>query len=267
MINEFFMTHPVFTIEEFKEFESDRGTKGKRAAESLITYYMRIGRIIRIKRSLYALVPQPGNRNNFLPDPFLIASRMSLDSALVYHTALEFHGRSYSFHQRYTFQTDSYTRPLSWHNALFQPVRVPMPLNQRNQALFGVENIDYRGMTVRVSSLERTLVDVLDRPDYSGNFEEIWRSLESVEFFDLDRVVEYVQIMSNATTASKVGYFLEQHKDILFVEEKHLNPLREMRPRQPHYMIRRGREKGHLVKSWNLIVPDEILHQRWKEIL
>jgi hypothetical protein len=46
-------------------------------------------------------------------------------------------------------------------------------------------------MELRVAGLERTLVDVLDRPDLSGSWEEIWRSLESVEFFDLDKVVEY----------------------------------------------------------------------------
>jgi len=39
--------------------------------------------------------------------------------------------------------------------------------------------------------LERTLVDVLDAPEHGGGWEEIWLSLESVEFFDLDAVIEY----------------------------------------------------------------------------
>ncbi len=43
---------------------------------------------------------------------------------------------------------------------------------------------------MRVASLERTLVDVLNRPRYPGGWEEVWRSLESVAFFDLDRVVQ-----------------------------------------------------------------------------
>lgn len=31
-------------------------------------------------------------------------------------------------------------------------------------------------MELRVASLERTLVDVLDRPDLAGSWEEVWRS-------------------------------------------------------------------------------------------
>ena len=49
--------------------------------------------------------------------------------------------------------------------------------------------VDRAGLAVRVTSLERTLVDVLDRTDLSGGWEEIWRSLEMVEFFDLDVVI------------------------------------------------------------------------------
>ena len=74
-------------------------------------------------------------------------------------------------------------------------------------------------MSLRVASLERTLVDVLNRHRYSGGWEEVWRSLESVEFFDLDRVVEYALLLDNATTVARVGFFLEQHRDTLMVDE------------------------------------------------
>jgi hypothetical protein len=79
------------------------------------------------------------------------------------------------------------------------------------------------------------LVDVLECPDLSGSWEEIWRSLESVEFFDLDEVVEYALLLGNATTVAKVGFFLDQHRETLMVEDRYLNLLHDMRPRQPHY--------------------------------
>ena len=70
----------------------------------------------------------------------------------------------------------------------------------------------------RLTSLDRTLVDVLHRPDLAGGWEEVWRSLESVEYFDLDSVLEYALLLENATTAAKVGFFLEQHREPLMVE-------------------------------------------------
>ena len=127
--------------------------------------------------------------------------------------------------------------------------------------------MDRSGMEVRVTSLERTLVDVLNRPDLSGGWEEIWRSLESVEFFDLDMVVEYTLLLENATTAAKVGFFLEQHRELLMVDEKHLKSLHVLRPRQPHYLDRDKRKSGRLVSGWNLVVPREVFERTWAEVL
>ena len=121
-------------------------------------------------------------------------------------------------------------------------------------------------MSLRVTSLERTLVDVLDRPRHAGGWEEVWRSLESVEFFDLDKIVEYVRLLGNATTASKVGFYLDQHREGLMVEERHLTALRSQRPRQPHYVDRRGSRDGSLVTDWNLIVPTEAIERSWAEV-
>lgn len=54
----------------------------------------------------------------------------------------------------------------------------------------------------------------------------VWRSLESVEFFDLDHVIEYTLLLNNATTTAKVGFYLQQHRETLMVEELHLARLR-----------------------------------------
>lgn len=119
----------------------------------------------------------------------------------------------------------------------------------------------------QLTNLERTFVDVLDRPDLTGGWEEIWRSLESIEFFDVDQVVGYVLLLENATTAAKVGFFLEQHKESLMVEDSHLDPLRKLRPRNPHYFVRGKRKDCRWVKDWNLMIPTEILNRSWGEVL
>ena len=51
------------------------------------------------------------------------------------------------------------------------------------------------------------------------------------------------------------------------VEEAHLDSLRELSPRQPHYMTRDNRRDCKWVKGWNLMIPDEILNRSWEEVL
>ncbi|WP_005035516.1 type IV toxin-antitoxin system AbiEi family antitoxin domain-containing protein [Holophaga foetida] len=127
----------------------------------------------------------------------------------------------------------------------------------------GVDLVDRQGMDVRVTSQARTLVDVLDRPEWSGGWEEVWRSLEELRLVDLGEVQEYLTRLNNATTAALVGFFLEQHREALHLGETELARLEPMRPKGRHYLSRT--EGGRLAKRWNLIVPEPLWRRTWEE--
>lgn len=264
---EFLSQHAVFTVEELDCFLSDRGSGNPNTRRSLLTYYRNQRRIIPIRRGLYATVPVGGDPASSPVDPYLVAARMTPDAVLAYHTALAFHGKAYSVYMSLHYVSASKSLPLTFQSHEFIRAPVPAALRAKNKEMFGVTKRKRSGVELRVTSLERTLVDVLDRPDLTGSWEEIWRSLESVEFFDLDQVLAYVLLLENATTAAKVGFFLEQHKEALMVEDDHLDPLRKLRPRQPRYFVRRKREDCRWVKDWNLMIPIDILNKSWREVL
>ena len=265
-IMKFLAKNSVFTLEEFKSCLAKRGTTGVRSAESLLTYYLKAGHVIRVKRGLYAAVPVGSDAKKFVPDPFLLTAKMAPDAVLVHHTALEWHGKAYSVFSHFTYQTGTSANVLSYGGWKFQPVKLAVPLQKKEKADFGVLTGECNGMDVQVASLERTLVDVFDRPIYSGSWEEIWRSLESIEFFDLDLVVEYACLLGKSLTAARVGFFLEQHREELMAEEKHFQKMRKLRPKQPSYFDRR-KKTGKLNKEWNLIIPEDVLNKAWEEIL
>lgn len=262
----FLQRHPVFTVDEFKRFLASRGQTGARTAESVLAHFCKTERIARVRRGLYAAIRPGASASTDSIDPFLVAAKLTPDAVLSHHTALEYHGRAYSMQQRFTY---SATRPVSrfsFRSYTFRGTKFPQALQRAGEAHFGVSRSERAGMDVRVTSLERTLVDVLDRPDLAGSWEEIWRSLESIEFFDLDVVVKYSRLLGNATTGAKVGYFLDQHRKGLMVAEDHLQALQALRPQQPHYLDRARRTAGRLVPAWNLVVPREIFERSWGEV-
>jgi len=263
---DFFRKHPVFTGEELADYLASYGKIGSRTRESLLAYYRKTGSVVSIRRGLYAVVPPGARSASFSVDPFLVAAKLTRDAVLSYHTALEFHGYAYSVHEHFIYTASRPLSPVTFRTYVFRGARFPESLRRVNKVNFGVVWMDRSGMEVKVTNLERTMVDVLNRPGLSGDWEEIWRSLESVEFFDLDKVVEYALLLGNATTAAKVGFFLDQHREPLMVEEKHLKPLRDLRPRQPHYLDRRKRKSSRLVSEWNLIIPGEVLERTWAEV-
>ncbi len=264
---EFLSQHDVFTVEELDFFLSEKGSGKPNTRKALLTYYRKQGRIVPVRRGLYAVVPFGSSPDSSPVDPYLLAAKMTKDAVLAYHTALEFHGKAYSVYTRLHYLTARKSLPVKFRSYEIRGVPVPQSLRAKGKETFGVARHKRSGVELRVTSLERTLVDVLDRPELTGSWEEIWRSLESVEFFDIDQVVEYSLLLENATTAAKVGFFLEQHKEALMVDDVHLKPLCKLRPRQPHYLIRGKRKGGRWVKEWNLMVPDEILNQSWGEVL
>jgi predicted transcriptional regulator of viral defense system len=265
-LEKFFRQHPVFTNKEFAAFLRAEGSYNIRTQESLLDYHRRSGRIMRVRRGLYAVLPFGANPDSYPVDPFLLTARMTDDAVLAYHTALEFHGRAYSVYEHYFYLTGHSPRPFTFRSLSFRSALFPRKLRIKDQQNFGVMVADRTGLDVRVTGLERTLVDVLDRPDLTGSWEEIWRSLELVEFFNLDVVVEYVSLLDNATTAARVGFFLEQHRKSLMVQDVHLKALQKLRPRQPHYFDRARRKDGRLVKQWNLVVPSAVMTRSWAEV-
>ena len=262
---EFFDGTPVFTRTEFEAARTETARRSPRTTDSLLRRYVADGRLLRVRAGLYAVVPRGADAAAAPVDPYLVATKLAPDATLAYHAALQFWGKAYSVWQRFHFVTETSTRALRFRGLEFVPVKVPLPIRQLPTSERYVTEQRHAGGTVRVATLERTLVDVLDVPSNAGGWEEVWRSLEMVEFFDLDAVASYAVKLGSALTAARVGFFLEQHRETLMVEDKHLEPLRRLRPRQPRYLDVR-RKPGKLVAAWNLIVPDDVLGRTWAEV-
>ena len=265
-LQELFARKPVLTHAEVVAHLGKGYSRNGRSQESLLSYHLRKGHLLRVRRGLYAVVP-PGSDPESCPvDPYLVAGKLTEDAVLAYHTALEFHGKAYSVFKRYYLQSQKSVRHTTFRSHRFQTIPFPQALRNKRKEHFATKTVDRSGVEIRVASLERTLVDVLDRPDLGGGWEEVWRCLESVEFFDLDKILEYVLLLDNATTAAKVGYFIDQHRQDLMVDNHHLDRLKKLRPKQPHYLERNSRGKGKLVSEWNLVVPNYLIDRVWEEV-
>jgi len=236
-LNAFLSQHDVFTVEELDLFLSAKGSGKSSTRKALLTYYRKQGRIVPVRRGLYAVIPFGSLPDSSPIDPYLLTAKITKDAVLAYHTALEFYGKAYSVYTRMHYLTTRRSLPVRFRSYEIRGVLVPRSLRSKGMEMFGIAQHKRSGVKLRVTSLERTLVDMLDRPELTGSWEEIWRSLESIEFFDLDQVLEYVLLLENATTAAKVGFFLEQHKESLMVDDVHLKPLRKLCPQLEQIQI------------------------------
>jgi hypothetical protein len=96
---------------------------------------------------------------------------------VAYHAALAFHGKAYSAWRRVQYLTEERGRSLTFRGQEFVPVQAPLPVRLLPDFGGGVLWRPHAGSEVRVTSLERCLVDLLHVPEQGGGWEEIWRSL------------------------------------------------------------------------------------------
>ena len=262
---DYFAENPVFRVEDFQRVHADEGGRSRQTTASLLKQHVAAGNLVRPRRGLYATVPRGVSAEDLVVDGFLLAAHHAPDAVLAYHTALQLRGRVYTPWSRYHVLTAGRSRPWAWRGVEVVPVLVPKALRALDGWGGGVQELRHVGGTVRVATLERSLVDVLHRPDLGGAWEEIWRSLELVEFFDLDVVVTYVERLGSAVTAARVGFFLEQHRDALMVEDHHLAALEALAPAGPCYLDP-GQEQGRWFGRWNLVVPERVVTRSWGDV-
>jgi predicted transcriptional regulator of viral defense system len=262
---DFFDRHPVFRFDDFAAAHAAGGRRSRQTTASVLKQHVAAGRLLHLRRGLYASVPRGSDSERHPVDPYLLATQLAPDGVVAYHAALQFHGKAYSLWNRYHYLTRGRQRRFAFGDQEFVPVQAPAALRGLPDLGGGVVERPHAGGVVRVTTLERCLVDVLDAPERNGGWEEVWRSLEMVEFFDLDAVLAFTQVLGSALTAARVGFFLEQHCDELMVEDQHLEALHGLAPAQARYLDSR-RESGKLVKDWNLVVPERVLTRSWAEV-
>lgn len=263
---EFLQTHSVFRREEFVAACYGSASSGGPAAARALQHHLRTGRLIRIRRGLYAVARQVRSGPALLPSSFQIAAKAAPDAILAYRTALEYLGLGYSLTGGHTFLTATKANAFQFNGVRYRPQCFPVALDTEEKRLTGVESRDDGLLAVRVTGLERTMVDLLDRPDLAGGWEEFWRSLAGAGYVDTSVILRHVRNLRNSTTAARVGWFLEAQQGEWLIPDQVLTDLEHLAPAVPVYLERSRREPGKLLRRWNLIVPERVLRREWEEV-
>lgn len=101
--DEFLSQHRIFRIEEVQhELSLD---KNNGTFKNLLSYHLKEGHIIRIRRGIYYVVPQGINPGACPVDPYLLCSSLAPDGILAYQSALGFFGKLHSIRRDFTYLT------------------------------------------------------------------------------------------------------------------------------------------------------------------
>lgn len=261
----FFKKYPLFHYQELIGYLNSSGGYNLNTLKASLQYHVAKKHLLRIRRGYYVVT------KDYLPgiqvenDHVLIAGHMAEDAVISYHTAMEFHSHAYFTSSKIYYNSKERIGKLIYGDVEYNQLSHPKALKNED-IFFETKQHDRLGMDIRVTSIERTLVDALNRPELSGGWEEIWRSFESINFLDIQRIVSYALKLGNATTIAKLGFFLEQHREQFKVKNEFLDYLSKYKPKSRHYMERFYHGQVKNLERWNLIVPLAVINKTWEEL-
>ena len=223
----------------------------------MLSQHLKAGNIQRIAREVFASVPPFAKNKSWVADKFLAASRLRSDGVIGYHCALELHGYNYSEWgiaqviapgQAKLYATPAITCRFVVPRAPFHP-----------SSKADVTSVDRLGLEVKVTTLERTIVDLFDRCDLAGGVDELFNSLGLIIRIDEGRLVEQVRSLDNASASGAIGFWLAREQAHLNVSHETLDALRALAPKTLRYALGTKPGEGRAVKEWGVILPERVV--------
>ncbi len=185
-----FLNQPLLRVSEIKnDFNSESALFGalKRLEDS--------NKIKKIKGGLYATI-NPLNNDIFV-NRYELACSLYENCYIAYHTALEFYGLATQVYSDVHIVAYKRYSSMIIENLEFQFYKVP----------FNGGVVEYNNVSkIRVTDLERTIVDCLDKTLLCGGLEEVYQALLMIKNADENKLLDYLEKYNKKILYKKAGY-------------------------------------------------------------
>lgn len=195
---------PVFHIEDVREITG----LSDASARSFIRKLVNRGIVTRLKPGLFVLVPfELGQERHYMGSPLVVAREImdGKDYYISHATAMDIHGMATQPNLIVYVSTPDVRRPLTILGVEFRFVYC------NRTHLFGLsEHWATKQEKVRVSDMERTIIDGLKQPEHCGGLTEVAKGLwMRRQNLNVDRLIRYTLRIKIGAVARRLGFLLE----------------------------------------------------------
>lgn len=228
------------------------------ATRNLVRKLVNRGVATRLKPGLFILVSyELGKEREYMGSPLIVARELvnGRDYYLSHGTAMEIHGMVTQPRFVFYVTTPEKRRPVRIMGSDFQFI------TSRKEHFFGtINHWATKQEQVRISDLEKTIIDSLYRPENCGGITEaakgIWMRRQDV---NLGRLTEYALKTDIGAVIRRLGYLLELYE---ICPSEHLETLRSRLTETYARIDPILPAEGKFIRRWRLqlnVSPDELL--------
>ncbi len=220
--------------------------KNEKQYSNWISNKLKTRTYIKIRSNLYAL--KDPSTNDIYSTKYEIASNISKTSFICFHSALEYYGIANQVYNDVTVGSLTKFNNFTFHDNefIYKPVKSLALIN------------DIASDDVRVTCLEKTIVDCIDEISFSGGIEEVLNALEQIKYLNEAKLIEALDEYNKMFLYQKVGYLLETYNYQLNLSKDFFDKCKSHVTNKVNYLMKDEFKKVSLNKDWNLLVPYDI---------
>ena len=229
----------------FSREDVARITGNIRTADSVLYSHKKKGVIVSVRRNLYAAISLETNQP--VCTPYQIASSISQDSYVSHHSAFEYHGMA-----NQVFSEIYVSSSTKFNNFEFDGKHYTRVLSKTNE---GIKKVG----KVRVTDIERTIVDSIKDFTKIGGLEELLRCLSMVTYASENKLIKYLKIYDNQFLWQKTGYILSCYPNMK-LSEQFFKTCKTSSQKSVRYLYEELKfENPVFSNEWGLYIPNDIM--------
>jgi len=165
------------------------------------------GWLDRVAHGKYLILPLAAGENAvYTAHEFVIASALVEPMYVGYWSALNHHGLTEQVPRTVYIVTTARAQEHEIHGVTYRPVTVTEP------RFFGYQPTAVGSNQVSISSIEKTLVDCADHPEFCGGISELAKAMQNAVDTQCswDQVVECLRRVGNGAATKRIVYLADQ---------------------------------------------------------
>ena len=229
----------------FTRSDLEKITGSEAAAKWLCREYQKKCYIERIKRDLYVAISLETQQP--IKNRYSIASHINNNATVSYHSAFEYYGYANQvFYETYV-TSESRFRDFDYDGITYRHIAPRISA--------GI--IEING--VRVTTLERTVIDCINLFEKIGGLEELLRCIALIPTLNEVALTEYLEEYGNGFLYQKTGYILSSFADTLGISSKFFELCKANLPKGKSYLSNDA--QGFVWHDdWKLYAPQNLTY-------
>lgn len=236
---------PVFTVEDVNKYYDNMDS-----ARSAIKRLMKEGMVAKIRNNMYTCIS--GETGAPVANRFQIASKITPTSYVSHHTAMEYYGITDQVYYDVYVASETSFREFEFNGYTYRYVV--------SKNMEGVETPAFSG-GIRITNLERTLVDSVKDMDKIAGIEEVIQDIGSMKHMQEKRVLKYLDLLSNQFLYQKMGFLLFEYKEKMGLSDEFFDTCKRHIGKSKRYLTK-DISKVCYSDEWSLIVPQSLYHTK-----